>query len=157
MAYCTINDVNGLVPQQPFTANTIPNQATVEEFIGDITDEINATLRNIGYVVPVTGGAEALRLLRNANKWGALGLAQDARMTAVLRDEQVGGGRNTWTIRYDNWKKALLDKHNPYELPGAARTDAAVIKPEGSVESSTVNEPGYTYPTNPTFYIGMKL
>jgi hypothetical protein len=157
--YCLLADVNQLVPQQPFGPATVPTDTDVEQFILDIGAEMNATLGNMGYLVPVDATASPLAFAEcvKANKWGALGIAQDARMTAVLRDDMVGGGKNAWTIRYYTWVKNLTDSKHPYELPDAQRNAFAIVKPLGQIESSTVDNPDYDYPTNPPFSIGMKL
>jgi hypothetical protein len=157
MAYCTLGDVNNLVPQQPFTATSVPTAEMVKQLIDDIAAEIDASLHNMGYIVPITG-ALSLVLVKNANKWGALGMAQDVRMTAVIQDGSIAGGKNVWTARYCDWKKALLDSKNPYELPDAVRTETAVVKPLSGLQSSTTTGvTDYDYLTNAPFRIGMKL
>ena len=157
-AYASIADVNALVPQQPFTSQTIPTQAQVEGFLDDISNEINALLPNAGYIAPVVSGVVALRELRRATSYGACGLAQDARSGAVLRDEALGGVRNVWTQRYQDWKKQLVDNKNPYSLTDAPRTDNEVVKPLGRIASDTTDLVDETdYATNPPFRIGMRL
>lgn len=154
MPYCTLDDVNGCVPQAPFGPATVPNDVAVQQFIADITAEIDATLANMGYQVPITG-AKSLALVEMACKWGAVGLAQDARYTAAIRDDMLGGARNPWTQRYMDWKRALVDPKNPYELPDAVRTATAIVKPLGQVESDTSTIDN-TYATAPPFSVGMQ-
>lgn len=156
--YCAIGDVNDLVPQQPFTPDSVPTDAQVSQFITDITQELDATLKGLGYSVPVTVGDIALNQLKRACAWGALGIAQDARMTAVYRDDSQGGQKNVWTQRYEGFKQSLQDPKNPYELHDAPRTDTQVVKPTGALHSSTVDQPDRsTYLDTPPFYIGMKF
>lgn len=163
--YCAIDDVNKLVPQQPFTPDSIPTDDDVRQFITDCSQELNCVLGNLGYTVPVVGAPIALNQLRRAAAWGALGIAQDARMTAVLRDDMVSGGKNVWTVRFEGFKKALQDPNNPYELTDAARNDKTVVKPLGQLQSSTVDSlsadgtapQNQTYSTNPPFFVGMKF
>lgn len=160
--YCNLDDVNKLVPQQPFDEASVPSGALVEQLIVDIAQEIDSVLGNLGFTVPVVTGPVALNQLRRANAWGVLGLAQDSRMTAVLRDDMVGGSKNVWTARYETWKKNLQDPKNPYTLTDAQTTNLAVVKPLGSLQSSTVNQTqmpdgsSYDYLSKPPFYIGMK-
>jgi hypothetical protein len=159
--YCSITDVNNLVPQSPFTPTTTPTQAQVEGFITQLSRRTDACLFNIGYVVPVTTGVQALALLKEAIAWGALGLAQQSRITAIAPDQAVG--LSVWTRMYDNWLKALADNTNPFELPDAPRNAKAVVKPLGelqidmtsnSIDSGMASDP-LNYSTNPVFKMGM--
>lgn len=162
-AYCTITDVNTLVPQSPFTPTTTPTQAQVEIFITQVSARVDATLTNIGYVTPVVTGTSALSLLKEAVAWGALGLAQQSRITAISPDQAVG--LSVWTKMHNDWIKALSDPNNPFELPDAPRNAKAVVKPPGefqqdmvrnSIDAGTPNAPD-SYLTDPTFSIGMKF
>jgi hypothetical protein len=162
-SYCTITDVNMLVPQSPFTSTTTPTQAQVEAFITAVSNRTDATLTNIGYVTPVVSGAAALLLLKEAVAWGALGLAMQSRITAVAPDQAVG--LSVWTKQYNQWIQALADNTNPFELPDAPRNAKAVVKPLGelqsdmvsnSVDSGTSEDP-YLYISSPTFSMGMKF
>lgn len=161
--YCTINDVNALVPQSPFTAQTVPNQTQVEAFIASVSLRIDATLNNIGYVTPVVSGPKAVALLREACAWAVLGLSSQARLTAVAPDQSMG--TSVWTKMYDRWIDELASNRNPFELPDAPRTGLAVIKPIGeaqadstrnSIDSGQASDP-YDYLTNPVFRMGMKF
>lgn len=160
--YCTITDVNAYVPQQPFTAATVPNQAQVEIYIQEISDVIDASLVLLGYVVPITGEI-SLRQVRYACAKGALGLAQQARYTAVKPDEKTQ--LSVWTIAFQAWLKDLGDPMVPYQLPDAAKNSKEIIQPIGemqrdptisSIDSGTAQDPtNYLYA--PTFRIGMKF
>ena len=161
--YCTIADVNSYVPQSPFTSTTTPSQAQVQGYITQVANQLDLTLVNIGYVTPVVTGTLALAELRKANAWGALGLAQQSRITAIAPDQAVG--LSVWTKMLNDWIKALSDPKNPYELTGADRNGNAVVKPLGafadspmqqSVDSGTANDP-VRYITNPTFSMDMKF
>lgn len=157
-AYCAITDVNMLVPQQPFTSESVPSVDMVQQFVNLCSQELDATLQGLGYTVPVVTGTVSLNLLKWANAWGALGLAQDARGTAVLRDDMIAGAKSPWTQRFEAFKKSLQDPKNPFELYDAPRTGTAVVKPLGQLQSSTVDVPERTtYMDDPPFYMGMKL
>lgn len=158
-SYCTITDVNGYVPQSPFTPTTTPTQAQVQGYIDQVANQIDLTLANLGYVTPVVTGAKSLIELRKANAWGALGLAQQSRITGVAPDQSVG--LSVWTKMFNDWVKALADPKNPYELGDAPRTGKAVVKPlgelmldgtQGGIDSGTTEDP-YGYITNPPFRI----
>ena len=90
MSYCTITDVTSLVPQFPFTSQTTPTQAQVQQFIIDISTIIDATLGNMGYLVPVplTATKSQIILSRMCSS-GALGLALQVRVTAVSPDQLI--------------------------------------------------------------------
>lgn len=170
MAYCTISDVNALVPQSPYTATTAPTQAQVEGYISQISNRIDATLYNLGYVTPVTASAtpqtgppyipDPLSVVKEACAWGSLGLASQSRITSVSPDSAVG--LSVWTKMFNDWIKALLDPKNPFELPNAQRNARQIVKPQGemqasmisnSVDSGTATSPS-NYLTAPTFYMG---
>src|SRR4051812_2701295 len=137
-SYCTITDVNNLVPQSPFTATTTPTQTQVETYITQVSSRTDATLSNIGYVTPVTTGTAALALLREAVAWGALGLAMQSRITAIAPDQAVG--LSVWTKQYNQWLQALADNTNPFELPDAPRNSKAVIKPLGELQLDMISD-----------------
>ncbi len=147
MPYCTISNVNDLVPQSPFTASTTPTQTQVEGFILDISTIIDASIKNLGYVVPVNVVASPLSgiILRRMTSAGALGIALQVRLTAVAPDASIQN--NIWTQRFDKWLTALKNNDDPFELPDAARTGLAVVKPIGELQADTtsISDGSYTY------------
>jgi len=161
--YCTISDVNNLIPQFPFTSTTTPTQTQVAGFITDVSTIINASIANLGYVVPVPVNTAPLSaiILRRMTSSGALGMALQVRITAVAPDQTIGN--NVWTLRFEKWLTALKDNTDPFELPDAPRTGKQVVKPLGelqrdptvsSIDSGGTSDP-LNYLTSPTFYIGM--
>ena len=87
--YTTIGAVNAFVPQAPFSANSKPTDANVTLWIDDIAQEMDASLANVGYVVPVVSGAKALQLLDRICAYGVLGLAQAARDTGDRKSTRL--------------------------------------------------------------------
>jgi len=161
--YCTISDVNSYVPQSAFTSTTVPTQAMVQSFISQVANQIDLTLKNLGYTTPVVQGPMSLIELRKANAWGALGLAQQSRITAIAPDQAIG--LSVWTKMFNTWFDALGDPRNPFELADAPRTGQAVIKPVGevmadpttmSVDIGLSSDPS-DYLTAPIFYMGQKF
>lgn len=138
--YCTIDDVNALVPQVPFNATSKPNEATVTSLIGQVATRMDASLVNLGYTVPVTEGTLSLALLREACTWGALGLAQQIRDTGVKTSVTESGRpmKNIWLQQFEGWMKQLADNDDPFELPDAARTDQQVEKQGEAIMRSSV-------------------
>jgi hypothetical protein len=157
MPYCALDDLNALVPQAPFTATSKPTAASATQWIADIAVEMDASLRNVGYVTPVAlapDGTDALlsvQILKMINAYGALGQAQAARDTAVSTAVTASGRevKNIWMQRYDQKMAALTDPQDPFELPDAARTDEQLEKqPENVLRSSvqSVSDFGWTSP-----------
>ena len=156
MAYCSIADINALTPQSPFTANSTPTQAQVEQFITEIEAILNACLTNLGYTVPVVTGAQSLIILKRMAASGALGMALQVRQTAVAPDQAIQ--MNIWTARYEKWLSQLKDNNDAFELPDAPRTGKEIVKPMGELLDSTVTlADEFSYITDPVFTIDMKF
>jgi len=138
--YATLDDVNALVPQQPFSASSKPSDAAVTRFIDDIALEMDASLGNVGYAVPVVAGVKALQLLRRICAYGALGLAQAARDTGVTTAVSASGREveNIWSQKYRASMKALCNPQDPFELPDAQRTNEQLQKQPDNVLRSFV-------------------
>lgn len=128
--YATLDDLNRLVSQVPFSATSKPTEAAVTQFIDDIAVEMDASLANVGYVVPVVSGPLALQLLRRICTYGALGLAQAARDTGVTTAVNARGQEveNLWSQKYTARMKALTNPQDPFELPDAPRTSEQLLK-----------------------------
>jgi hypothetical protein len=138
--YCTLDDVNALVSQVPFGPTSKPTDAQVIQIIENTAVRLDASMANIGYVVPVVSGAIALGMLREVCAWGALGLAQTSRDTGVRTAVSASGkeAKNIWLQMYDSWIERLQDPQDPFELPDAARTDEQLEKQGENVLRSSV-------------------
>lgn len=139
--YCTLDDVNALVPQAPFNATSRPTADVVKGFIESTAKRIDAVVWDMGYTAPVTSGLQALAILRELNSWGALGLAQQVRATAVnvATTESNAGGKNVWLKLFEEGLECL-------RLPdGVSRTE-----PEAGVLRSSVQSDVDRFATNPT-------
>lgn len=152
--YATISDVNALVPQSPFTATTVPSQAQVETYLRQCSQRVEAICRNLGYVLPITG-AESLLLVKEAVAWGALGLAQQARVTGIEADGSMGF--SVWTKMFLDWLDRLGSAKDPFELPDAPRTGREVVKPIGRMMEDSTSLDTHTYIDSPPFTINMKF
>lgn len=128
--YATLADVNNLVPQVPYTATSKPSSSTVVTLIANVARRMDASLVNLGYTVPVVSGALSLELLREVCSWGALGLAEQIRNTAVPTAMSESGRplKNIWLQQFDDWMTRVAKVEDPFELPDAPRTDEAVEK-----------------------------
>lgn len=128
--YCTLDDVNALCTQVPFTTTSKPTDAQVTKLIDQVAKRMDASMANLGYVVPVVTGTLALALLREACSWGALGRAQQMRDTGVTTAVSSSGKevKNIWLQDFDNWMKALASATDPFELPDAPRNNEQLEK-----------------------------
>lgn len=148
-AYCSTTDVNGYVPQAPFTATSRPTLAQVQAFVDDGGRVIDATLANVGYVTPITGTV-ALAECKKANAWYAVGIAQQVRDTAVTTATSDKGQptKNIWTRMFEEWLQRLTNPDNPFELPDAPRNNEQLQKqPDAilrSMAQSLSDDPDYS-------------
>lgn len=138
--YCTLIDVNALVPQTPYSSSSKPTDVQVSSVIESVATRIDASIGNIGYATPVVTGQKSLALLREACTWGAAGLAQQMRQTALgaslsASDKPI---KNIWLQMFDDWLKKLVDPEDPFELPDAPRSGAQLQKSAESLITSSV-------------------
>src|ERR1700720_4134667 len=96
--YAVLTDVNALARQVPFTPTSKPSDADVTALIAMVAARMDASMANVGYVVPIVAGPSSLALLREACAWGALGLAQQIRSTGVVTAVSASGreAKNIW-------------------------------------------------------------
>lgn len=139
--YASIDDVNALIPQAPFSATSKPTQTAVTAFLEDVANDMDAMLANVGYTVPVVTGPKGLKWLRKTCALGTLAIAQAARDTGVTTAVNASGreGKNIWQQLFDERMKALIDPQNPTELPDAPRTSDQLLKQPESVLRSMVD------------------
>jgi hypothetical protein len=119
-AYATVAHVQALVPYRDFSAPTsIPNATQVTQYLDETAAELDAILRNKGYVVPVpTGATSTLKLLEGYNAIGAWAAVESAAQASDRRDD----ARAMWEAA----KKMLEDSE--LELDALAR-DADLALP----------------------------
>lgn len=68
--YCEFKDVQDILPQRNFDANSNPSEADVEQVIKDNFTKINDALRAAGYAVPLSNDTDLLSV-KTINKWMA--------------------------------------------------------------------------------------
>lgn len=137
--YCTVNDVNKLVPQAPFSNASKPRDVDVQEFIESTAKRMDAWLGNRGYTVPITG-TNSVAMAREACAWGALGLAQQVRDTAVKTAVTESGRpvKNVWLQMFEQWLDSICDSDASFRLTDAPRTDQEVEKDHDLIMSGPV-------------------
>ena len=146
--YCTIDDVNQLCPQVPFSASSKPSSALVQTFIEQIALEIDASIAPLGYVTPVVSGPNGLSILRLRCAQGALGLALAVRETSASPASEVAKP-NLWTQMFEAWLEKLADPQDNYELPDAPRTTNPLFKNDENVFRSNVDSDVTRFVTSP--------
>lgn len=137
--YAQISDVRALAPAIAINAGSTPNEGTVQAFIERIESELNATLGNLGYVVPVESTAtESRKILKGLVAKGALGETLMARALGV--DSSLLDAATAVTKQFREMLKALKSAGDPFELPDATRTDGAPVKDQASLGTSFADE-----------------
>ena len=68
--------VRDLITGGQFSATTVPTRDAVIEFLDDVADQINMTLKNYDYTAPIALGTdpETFRFVRSVNAAGAAAL-----------------------------------------------------------------------------------
>jgi hypothetical protein len=140
MAYATISDVQARMPQVTLDERSKPSLSSAETFLADAETQVDATLENLGYVVPITG-EKSLSIVKG------LTISLTIVMILQARAASVGGEAAEASIKraqgwYDDRVKALADKNNPLELTDAERTTAAAGKPEAVLSGLLVDDDG---------------
>jgi hypothetical protein len=124
MPYAQVSDVRSLAPHVPINASSQPSEGDVAAWLRDLELNFDATLKSIGYEVPVVGpnAAAVLRLpLANA----AMAMVMRARPNPESDPE-------AFQKQYDAFLRSLTDPRNPYELPAdAVRVDAPIKSDSG--------------------------
>jgi hypothetical protein len=72
MAYAVVGDVRKKAPNITLDASSKPSVSDVTDYITDVESELNAYLAAAGYTVPLTGGPETLKILREIVAQGTL-------------------------------------------------------------------------------------
>ena len=99
MAYATVGDVIRKAPNITIDAQSKPSLADVATYLSDIESEVNAYLKQAGYIVPLTGGPETLRILKDIVAQGALAKT----LQAIIAGRGAGpnvdiGQKQAWAI-----------------------------------------------------------
>lgn len=137
MAYATSADVQAKVPQFVFSATTKPSLTDIAGLIAEVEAELDASLGNLGYVVPVTG-AKSLVLVRTMVAYAALARTLDALHAGTGQASPVA---DTARKYYESRLTWLGDPKHPFTLPDAPKTDSAVPKPGDENMPAVVGSP----------------
>jgi hypothetical protein len=95
--YATIGDVIKKAPNITISAQTKPSISDVADYLSDIESEVNAYLMQAGYQVPLTGGPETLKILRDLVAQGALAKTLQAIIAGRGATNDIGQ-KQAWQI-----------------------------------------------------------
>lgn len=119
MAYCTIDDVRAKNPKRIYDATSKPTSTQVEQFITDISNEIDSTLSGREITVPVTTPDFFVNHLKQVNANGAAALAEMAMFPEAMG---TPGGSPHGTNLYKIYKDQLRQLESgalPETVPGS--------------------------------------
>lgn len=122
-AYCTVAEVQGLLPNRVYTSGSKPSIDQAENFCKEIAEEINAILRGLEFSPPLTDSGD-VRFLKLLNKLGAAWLCESATLVGVQGRSDIA---QTYKERYDAMIKALMN--GEYKFAGAGAVPSA--EPDG--------------------------
>jgi len=131
MAYASVDQVRSRLPQVKITENSRPSESEVQDFINQVSAELDVALHNISFVVPITAPL-------------SLSIVRDMVVNEVpgkVLNSQFGGIRNPDDLGAINFHAAYLEKfralmnpNHPFTLPDAEPTNA-VLKNEAEMTS----------------------
>lgn len=115
--------VRDLIVGGTFSEVTIPTKEAVEEFLDDVADQINMTLKNYDYISPVlvADDPETFRFIRSVNAAGACALVLASKPSESWSPPQRGAPfAQTRRQFYEKRLKDLLDLIEDRKLPATA-------------------------------------
>ncbi|MEO8483331.1 MAG: hypothetical protein ABI634_14050 [Acidobacteriota bacterium] len=138
--YAQVSDIRGLAPSIPINTSSVPTEGQAQDYLNRVESELNAILTNLGYVTPVAASAtEARVMLKDLVATGALAKVLRARGLGV--DVSLLEAAKVTEKDYRDRLKALKDADDPYELPGATRTDLEASKTPDERSGSFADDP----------------
>ncbi len=115
--------VRDLITGGTFSEVTVPTKSAVEEFLDDVADQINMTLKNYDYTSPVTLATdpETFRYLRSVNAAGGAALVLASKPSESWSPPQRGAPfAQTRRQFYEKRLKDALDLIEDRKLPAEA-------------------------------------
>lgn len=135
-AYCTVSDVQGMLPNRRYDGTSKPTMSQVELFCKQIAAEINGLLRGLGFSVPLTD-ANDLVYLQMMNQLGVAYLCESATLVGVQGKSEIA---EQYQAQYNAMKKDVAN--GVVKFSGAGATPSS--EPEGNtdlIESGTRSDP----------------
>lgn len=122
-AYCTLEDVQQLLPNRQYHASSKPTIGQAEQAVLDVAQEINMALRGLGLTVPITDTNDG-RFLKVMNRLGAAWLIESSSLVAGQGTSQI---IENYKEKYDDMLKRLIA--GEYEFVSSTST---VNDPDGN-------------------------
>jgi hypothetical protein len=119
MAYATLDDIKGEMPQFRLSPNSTPTDTQAQEFLTELHAELDAVLKALGYTLPIT------KLLHPLSFAILKSMVQQGTIARILRSRNYGvdspeaiGARDAQNVFRDMIKR-LTDPDDPLNLPDA--------------------------------------
>ena len=129
--YATVDQVRSRLPQVKINASSRPSETEVQDFIDQVSAELDVALANVSFTVPITSPL-SLSIVRD--------MVVNEVASKVL-NSQFGGVRNPDDLGAMNFHgayvekfRALMNPNHPFTLPDAERSDP-VLKNEAEMSS----------------------
>lgn len=110
-AYCTLEDVQQLLPNRQYHALSKPTLSQAEQHVKEIAAVIRSALRGLEVTIPPTGDDDLL-LLKMINRLGAAWLIESATMAAGQGTSQIV---DNFKEEYDAMMKKLIAGEYEFE------------------------------------------
>jgi hypothetical protein len=125
MAYCTLANVTDRLPQITISSTSKPVAGVVTTWTNDVSVELDASLRNLGYTVPITG-TDSLIIVKQMVVREVMARILDSRQGGVGMQGETGAAEHH--EYYQMMLRRLMSPSDPLELPDAGRTTAEIHK-----------------------------
>ncbi len=134
MAYATLEDVRGKIPQIRIDATSRPNEVDVQEILDYTETSLDVMLQNLGYSVPVNSATSprSVRILRDIVASEVASQTIKAQVAGVRNPDDLGA--KVLHDTYIEHIKQLIDPKHPFALPDAEASNVDT-KVEGDVSS----------------------
>lgn len=135
-AYCTLIDLQGLLPNRKYDATSKPTAGQVEMAIKEVAQVINAIVRGLGFTPPLTTASDVM-VLKSINQYGAAWRCESATLIGVQGKSELA---EQYKAEYDAMIKNLIG--GVYKFEGAGGIPSA--EPDGQDDldaSGTRSEP----------------
>lgn len=152
MAYAVLQNVRDLIPQVVISETTKPSQGTVEDWLAQVHRIVDATLRNLGYAVPIAdANSDAYAIMRDVVAHGVAARVIRSRFYGA-GDPKAAGGDDLQRF-YDDVMRRLADPKDPFELD-APRTGSELVKVDPVVVESPTSVDGSVLDEDPPVTMG---
>lgn len=141
MSYCTLSDVQELIPKFTISDTSTPTQTQVESLIAKVAVEIDAVLEAQGFTVPVTSPANFVLWLKNLNALGAAARAMQGMFPSTTEKDSTPAWQ-TFRKDYKEGLEAIKNGDIPAGLGKSAdEINAGSLYTSGAISTDEYPEP----------------